>query len=362
MKENSIQILKTLTETPGVSGYEAPIRKVLADYLAPLSTQLKTDKLGSLIAIKEGKSTDPKIMLAAHMDEVGLMVTQITDAGYIKFQDLGGWWSQVLLDQRLEILTSGGKVMGVIGAKAPHILTEEELRQPIKLKNMFIDVGATSREEAEKMGIRQGDPIVPYSSFIMCKNYKTFMAKALDNRAGCAILVELFQRIKEVDHPNTIYSVMTVQEEVGLRGAATSVDVVKPDLAIVVDVTVATDTPGIDDNDVATRTYLGKGPVIGFYDASMIPHIPFRDLVVQTAVENNIPYQVEVMSGGGTDAGKIHVYRQGVPSVVIGIPVRCIHSHVGLAHLDDYQNSVELISALVKKIDLKTLIELLDNL
>lgn len=362
MKENSIELLKTLTETPGVSGYEAPIRKVLAGYLAPLSSQLETDKLGSLIAVKEGNSADPKIMLAAHMDEVGFMVTQITEEGYIKFQDLGGWWGQVLLDQRLEILASGGRVIGVIGAKAPHILTAEELKQPVKMKNMFIDVGATSKEETEKMGIKQGDPIVPYSPFMMCKNSKTFMAKALDDRAGCAMLVELFQRIKEIDHSNAIYGVMTVQEEVGLRGAATSVDVVKPDLAIVVDVTVATDTPGIGDNDVATKTYLGKGPVIGFYDASMIPHIPFRDLVVQTAVENNIPYQVEVMSGGGTDAGKIHVFRQGVPSVVIGIPVRYIHSHVGLAHLDDYQNAVELITALVKKIDSETLNEVQDNL
>lgn len=252
--------------------------------------------------------------------------------------------------------------MGVIGAKAPHILTHEEWKQPVKMKSMFIDVGSTSKAETEKIGIKQGDPVVPYSPFSVCKNSKTIMAKALDDRAGCAQLVELFQRLADCDHPNTVYGVMTVQEEVGLRGAATSVDVVKPDLAIVVDVTVATDTPGISDNDVATKTYLGKGPMIGFYDASMIPHIPFRDLAVKTAVENNIPYQVEVMSGGGTDAGKIHVFHQGVPTVVIGIPVRYIHDHVGLAHLDDYQNAVELLFSLVKSINMDTLNELQDNL
>ncbi|MTI85892.1 MAG: M42 family metallopeptidase [Firmicutes bacterium] len=362
MKENSLEILKTLTETPGVSGFESPIRKVLANYLSPLSSEIKTDKLGSLVAIKEGTSVGPKIMLASHMDEVGFMVTQITGEGFIKFQALGGWWNQVLLDQRLEILTSGDRVIGVIGAKAPHILTSEELRQPVKMKSMFIDVGSTSKEETEKIGIKPGDPVVPYSPFMLCKNSKTFMAKAIDDRAGCAMVVELFQRISRGEHPNTVYGVMTVQEEVGLRGANTSVDVVKPDLALVVDVTVATDTPGISDNEAPTKTYLGRGPVIGFYDASMIPHIPFRDLVIKTAQENNIPFQVEVMAGGGTDAGKIHVFREGVPSVVIGIPVRYIHDHIGLAHLDDYQHAVELLFALVKKMNAETLRELEDIL
>lgn len=304
MKNNSLEILKTLTETPGISGFESPIRKVLADYLTPLASQVTTDHLGSLIAVKEGTSGTPKIMVAAHMDEVGFMVTRITEEGFLKFQPLGGWWEQVLLAQRVEILTSGGRVVGVIGAKSPHILTAEERAKPVKIKAMYIDIGATSKEETLKIGIKQGDPAVPYSQFLLCPNSKTVMAKALDDRAGCALIVELLQELKECAHPNTVFGVMTVQEEVGLRGANTSVDVVRPDLALVMDVTVATDTPGIGDNDVATRTYLGKGPVISFYDASMIPHAPFRDLVVRTAIENNIPYQVEVMAGGGTDAGK----------------------------------------------------------
>ncbi len=362
MKEKSLELLKTLTETPGVSGFEGPIRQLLFEYFSSLSAEIKTDKLGSLIAVKEGRSVEPKIMLASHMDEVGFMVTQITEEGFIKFQPLGGWWNQVMLDQRVEILTANDTVPGVIGSKAPHILTPEETKQPVKIETMFIDVGSTSKEETEKIGIRQGDPIVPFSPFTVCKNSKSFMAKALDDRAGCAMTVEVFQSLDKADHPNTVYGVMTVQEEVGLRGAATSVDVVKPDLAIIIDVTVGTDTPGISDSAVATKTYLGKGPVIGFYDASMIPHIPFRDLVVQTAEENNIPYQVEVMTGGGTDAGKIHVYRQGVPSIVIGIPVRYIHGHVGIAHLEDYQNALELVLNLVKKIDGTILNQLQDNI
>ena len=362
MKEKRLELLKTLTETPGVSGFEAPIRKVLKDYLSPLATELTADNLGSLVAVKKGADEGVKIMVAAHMDEVGFLVTSITDDGFIKFQPLGGWWEQVLLAQRVEILTGKGRLLGVIGAKSPHILSAEERSKPVKIKTMYIDIGSTSREETEQAGVRQGNPAVPYSAFHLCENGKSIMARALDNRLGCALVVELFEELKDVHHQGTIYGVMTVQEEVGLRGATTSVDVVRPDLAIAVDVSVATDTPGIRDDDIASRNYLGKGPVIGFYDASMIPHTPFRDLVAQVAEENKIPFQVDVMAGGGTDAGKIHLFRQGVPSVVIGVPVRYIHDHTGVAHLDDYQNALRLLTALVRAIDSGTLQRLRDSI
>lgn len=362
MKEKTIDMLKTLTETPGVSGFEAPIRKVLKEYLSPLATELTTDHLGSLVAIKKGAGDEPKVMIAAHMDEVGFLITRVTDDGFIKFQPLGGWWEQVLLAQRVEILTGKGRVIGVIGAKSPHVLTFEERAKPVKISTMYIDIGSISKEETEQAGVKQGDSAVPYSTFRLCENGKSIMARALDDRVGCALVVELFQELKEIQHHGTIYGVMTVQEEVGLRGATTSVDVVRPDLALVVDVSVATDTPGAGENDVAPRTHLGKGPVIGFYDASMIPHTPFRNLVVGIAEENNIPYQIDVMAGGGTDAGKIHLFRQGVPSVVIGIPVRYIHDHTGVAHLDDYQNALRLLVALARVIDRETLARLEDNL
>lgn len=362
MEEKTVELLKTLTETPGVSGFEGPIRKVLKEYLAPLSTELTTDHLGSLVAIKRGTDEHPRVMVAAHMDEVGFLITRVTDDGFIKFQPLGGWWEQVLLAQRVEILTGSGRVVGVIGAKSPHILTAEERAKPVKLKTMYIDIGSTSKEETEKAGVKQGDPAVPFSSFHICENGKSFMAKALDDRVGCALVVQLFQELQQIQHPSTFYGVMTVQEEVGLRGATTSVDVVRPDLALVVDVSVATDTPGGGDIEVAPRTFLGKGPVIGFYDASMIPHTAFRNLVVKVAEENNIPYQVDVMAGGGTDAGKIHLFRQGVPSVVIGIPVRYIHDHTGVAHVDDYNNALRLLVALARIVDKQVLQELRDNL
>lgn len=350
-KEQSIELLRNLTEAPGVSGYESPIRKIISDYLSPYASEIQTDNLGSLIASRKGDREEPKIMLVSHMDEVGLMVTKITDEGFIKFQKLGAWWDPVLLDQKVQILTSSNKITGVIGAKAPHILTPEEKKQPITINSMFIDIGASSKEEVENLRIRSGDPIVPYSQFEMCTNSKSFMSKGLDDRAGCAMIIEIFRELDKYSHSGTIYGVMTVQEEIGLRGAGTSVSVVKPDLAIVLDVTVATDTPDISVSDVVSKTYLGKGPIVCFYDASMIPHIPFRDLVIDTAEENNIPYQIEIMPGGGTDAGKIHVYRQGVPSIVIGIPVRYIHDHIGIANLDDYHNAMRLVLALIKRLD-----------
>jgi len=359
-KEKSIELLKALTEASGVSGYETPVRKVIADCLAPLSCELQTDNLGSLIARKDGENDDPKIMLAAHMDEVGLIVTKITDEGFIKFLKLGGWYDPVLLDQKVQIYTADSRITGVIGAKAPHIMTPEEKKQMVTINSMFIDIGASNKEEVERLGIRSGDPVVPYSQFEMCSNSSSFMGKAFDDRTGCAMIIEILEELDQNKHPGTIYGVMTVQEEVGIRGAGTSVSVVKPDLAIVLDVTVATDTPDISLNEVVSKTYLGKGPVICFFDASMIPHIPFRDLVVDTAEENNIPYQIEIMPGGGTDAGKIHVYHQGVPSIVVGIPVRYIHDHIGIANIEDYHNAIRLVIALIKKLDINTVNQLID--
>lgn len=252
------------------------------------------------------------------------------------------------------------KITGVIGAKAPHILSPEEKNKPVTINSMFIDIEAFNKEEVEFLGIRSGDPVVPYSQFEMCFNSKQFMGKALDDRVGCAMIIEILNELNQYNHSGTVYGVMTVQEEIGIRGAGTSVSVIKPDLAIILDVTVATDTPDIPVDDVVSKTYLGKGPVICFFDASMIPHIPFRDFVTNTADECNIPYQIEIMPGGGTDAGKIHVYHQGVPSIVIGIPVRYIHDHIGIANIDDYHNALKLVIKLIEKLDVNTVRMLLD--
>ncbi|WPD18855.1 M42 family metallopeptidase [Thermaerobacter composti] len=347
-------LLRELTEAPGVSGYEAPVREVLTRYLGALAARIGTDNLGSLIAERPGAAARPRVMLAAHMDEIGFMVSHVDDGGFVRFQPIGGWWSQVMLAQRVRIHTARGPVTGIIGAKPPHILPADERSRPVDLRDMFIDVGAASRQEAEALGIRPGDPVVPASPFEPLGPPGAFLAKAWDDRAGCAILVEVLRRLATVQHPNTVYAVATVQEEVGLRGATTSVRAVAPDVALVVDTTVATDTPGIDRHRLPASCRMGGGPAVSLYDASMIPHLRLRDLVVDTARDHGIPIQFDVMPGGGTDAGKIHTASTGVPTLSIGIPVRYIHSHGSILRLSDLEQAVRLIVAVIQRLDAAT--------
>lgn len=357
MEDLTLQMLKDLTDAPGVPGNEAPAREVMERYISPYADEVYKDNLGSLIARQGEKG--PKILLAGHLDEVGFMVTRVTDDGFIKFQALGGWWEQVMLAQRVTIHTRKGEITGIIGSKPPHILPAEAKKKLIEKKDMFIDIGASSKEEAEEFGIRPGDSIVPVSPFTVMKNPKMLMAKAWDNRIGCAIAIEVLKRLKDEGHDNTVFGVGTTQEEVGLRGAQTSVNTVKPQIAFAVDVGIAGDTPGITPDEAASK--IGKGPQILLYDASMVPHTGLRDFVINVAEEENIPFQYEALAGGGTDAGRFHMYGEGVPSLVIGIPTRYIHSHAGIIHRDDYENAIELLVKVIKKLDDKTVTDILNS-
>jgi len=360
VEDKTLEMLKELTEAPGAPGFEAPARKVMKKYIEPFADEVYTDHLGSLIA-KQGNQGNqgPKILVAGHLDEVAFMVTRITDDGFIKFQPLGGWWEQVMLAQRVSIQTRKGEVIGLIGSKPPHILTAEARKKPVEKKDMFIDIGASSKEEAEEFGVRPGDAIIPVSPFTVLKNPKMLMAKAWDNRIGCAITIEVLKRLKEEKHGgNIVYGVGTVQEEVGLRGAQTSVNAVKPDIAFAVDVGIAGDTPGVTPDEADSK--LGKGPQILLYDASMVPHRGLRDFVIQVAEEENINFQYEAMAGGGTDAGRFHLQGDGVPSLVIGIATRYIHSHSAILHRDDFEQAVELLVKVIKRLDEITINKILE--
>src|SRR5690625_3821279 len=354
--DETLTMLKDLTDARGIPGNEKEVRDVMESYIQPYADKVYTDNLGSLIAKKAGDVNGPKIMVAGHLDEVGFMVTRIDDDGFIYFQTVGGWWSQVMLAQRVTIMSSKGNVTGVIGSKPPHILSPEARKKPVEIKDMFIDIGASSKEEAEKFGVKPGDSIVPYFEFTPLKNDKMLMAKAWDNRIGCAIAIEVLKQLEGQDHPNIVYSVGTVQEEVGLRGAKTSANLIKPDIAFGVDVGVAGDTPGISDKDADSE--LGKGPQIILYDASMVSHKGLRDLVIETADEHNIPYQYATMAGGGTDSGSIHLTGDGVPSLSITVATRYIHSHAAILHRDDFENAVKLIVETIKKLDQEKLKEI----
>lgn len=346
--DDTLKMLKELTDAPGVPGYEREVRLVMEKYLAPLA-EVSRDRLGSVIGRKQGSADSPRIMLAGHLDEVGFMVSLITDEGFLRFQPLGGWWDQVLLSQRVVIKTHKGDVVGVVGSKPPHVLSAEERKKVVEKKDMFIDVGAESKEDAMEMGIRLGDPIIPISEFTVMKNEKYLLAKAWDNRVGCALAIDVLKQLQGVDHPNTVYGVGTVQEEVGLRGAQTSSFVVEPDVGIALEVSIAGDVPGMKPEEAQSK--LGGGPTLLLYDATLIPNIKLRDLVIDTAEEENIPLQFDAMAGGGTDAGRMHLFGPGAAALAIGVPTRYIHSHVGILHRDDYDAAVRLLVALVRKLD-----------
>ncbi len=347
--DKTLSWLKQIAEMPGVSGFEQRVKELLLEKLSSIS-EVSTDKIGSIIFKKQGTEDTPKIMLASHMDEIGFMVKHITKEGFLKFTTLGGWWEQVMLGQRVTVLTAKGDIPGVVGSKPPHILTPDERKKLVQKRDMYIDVGAVDEKEArEVFGVRPGDPIVPYSQFTVMANEKYLMAKAWDNRIGCAIVADVIAGLQQELHANTVYGVGTVQEEVGLRGAKTSASVIDPDIAFAIDTCVAGDTPGVSDDQAASK--LGKGVSICIYDASMIPHSKLRDFVIGVAEHNNIPYQLDFTESGGTDAGRIHIHAEGVPSLVMSIPTRYIHSHNGIIHRDDYEAAVRLLIAVIKKLD-----------
>ncbi|MFS0574923.1 M42 family metallopeptidase [Sporosarcina sp. 179-K 3D1 HS] len=358
--DETLQMLKELTDAKGIAGNEREPRDVMKKYIEPLADTIEQDGIGSLIAKKAGDANGPKIMVAGHLDEVGFMVTKIDDKGFISFQTVGGWWSQVMLAQRVTIVTRKGEtVTGVIGSKPPHILSPEARKKPVEIKDMFIDVGASSKEEVMEWGVLPGDMIVPYFEFTVMNNEKHLLAKAWDNRIGCAIAIDILKQLKDEKHPNTVYSVGAVQEEVGLRGARTAAAKIQPDIGFAVDVGIAGDTPGISSKEAEGK--MGGGPQILLYDASMVSHTALRNFIVDTAEEHGIPYQFETMPGGGTDAGSIHLSGQGVPTLAICIPTRYIHSHAAMLHRDDYENTVKLLVEVIKKLDRETVDQITFN-
>ncbi|MDX8342089.1 M42 family metallopeptidase [Rossellomorea sp. YZS02] len=350
--DETLTMLKDLTDAKGVPGNEREVRDVMKKYIEPFADEVTTDNLGSLIAKKVGDENGPKIMVAGHLDEVGFMITQIDSKGFLRFQTVGGWWSQVMLAQRVSIVTSTGEVTGVIGSKPPHILPPEARKKPVDIKDMFIDIGASSREEVQEWGVKPGDMVVPHFEFTVMNNEKMLLAKAWDNRIGCAIAIDVLRNLKDEKHPNIVYGVGTVQEEVGLRGARTAAAKIQPDIGFGVDVGIAGDTPGVSDKEASSK--MGEGPQIILYDASMVSHKGLRDFVTDTADEHNIPYQFDAIAGGGTDSGAIHLTANGVPALSITIATRYIHSHAAMLHRDDYENAVKLITEVIKKLDKET--------
>ncbi|WP_373315327.1 MULTISPECIES: M42 family metallopeptidase [Siminovitchia] len=342
-----MDLFQTLTELPGAPGFEHQVRRFMKGELEKYSDEIVQDRLGSIFGVKHGQG--PKVMVAGHMDEVGFMVTQITENGMLRFQTLGGWWNQVLLSQRVQVITENGPIIGVIASIPPHLLSPEQRKKPMEIKNMMIDIGADDREDAKKIGIKPGQQIIPICPFTPLANPKKIMAKAWDNRYGCGLAIELMKELQHEKLPNILYSGATVQEEVGLRGAASAANMIQPDIFYALDASPANDMSG----DQKEFGHLGKGVLLRILDRSMVTLKGMREFVLDTAESHDIPYQYFV-SMGGTDAGRVHISNEGVPSAVIGICSRYIHTHASIVHVDDYAAAKELLVNLVKATDKAT--------
>ena len=353
----TLTFLKDLTDANGVPGQEREVRQVMRAYSEGYADREFQDNIGSIVFEKVGNEEGPKIVFAGHMDEVGFMVRYIEESGFVRFQTLGGWWSQVMLAQQVTITASNGqKYHGVIGSTPPHVLSPEARNKPVDIKEMYIDMGVSSKAEVEALGIKPGDMITPYIEFRQLANEKYLLAKAWDNRIGCAVAIDVMRGLKDQAHDNILYAVGTVQEEVGCRGARTVGQLVEPTIVFSLDVGIAGDVPGV--TPIQAQAKMGKGPILYLMDAGLVGHKGLRQFVVNIAEELEIPVQFETLPGGGTDAGAMHLTNAGAPALSIGIASRYIHSHTSMIHRDDYDYTVKLMTEVMKRLNTETVHEI----
>ena len=343
------RLLAELTNAHGVPGFESEVRHILRREWQGLLSNLHTDGVGNLLGSLAGSSGSPRVLVMAHMDEVGFLVRHIDEQGFIYFHNVGGYFAQSLLTQRMSILTANGPVLGYTGMKSGHILRPDERNQMIPLERMFIDVGARSREEAQGMGIRPGLPITYATEFEVLNGTGRYLAKAWDDRVGLAVITEALRELRDSSHPNEVHVAATVQEEIGLRGAAVVEASTHPHIVINLEIGIASDFP-LMTSPTLSQEALGKGPGIFVYDRSMIPNNNFVEWIIEVAKESDIPIQFESVSGYGEDASELQRSAQGIPAVNIGIPTRYGHSQSGVIARRDYDNTVKLVVAMIEKL------------
>lgn len=347
MDDKRFELIKKLTETQSVSGFEHNIREVIREEMTPYVDEIQQDGLGGIFGIRDKKDA-PTIMVAAHMDEVGFMVSNITDKGFFKVIALGGWNPQVVSAQRFTLQTRKGDYPVVSSSVPPHLLRGTGAKSQ-EIKDIFFDAGFESKEEAEEYGVRPGDTIVPDVETIRMANGKMILGKAWDNRYGVTAVLEALRDLKDTDLPNRLVAGANVQEEVGLRGTKGSVQKFKPDLFFAVDCSPADDVYG----NKESFGQLGKGTLIRIQDPGFIMSKEMREFLLDTAETHNIPYQYFV-SKGGTDAGAAHQLNEGIPSSVIGMSARYIHTHQTLFHIDDYEAALEMLKQVILGLDQST--------
>jgi endoglucanase len=350
------RLLGELADAPGPSGFEEAVRTVMVRELKPLADKLSYDGVGSVIA--QHGSSGPKVMLDAHMDELGGVVRRVTPTGYLSMQMLGGWLDQALPDQRWIIIGKKGPVHAVTGIRDVHVVPADERGKVYPRDTLYLDVGANTPAEVAALGLLPGDPVVPDSPFTVMGKGDRYLGKAWDDRVGLAVIIEALRRLRSSGHPNQLFVVATVQEEVGLRGARTAADLIKPDVGIAIEGGIAGDSPGR--NPEETQAVLGGGPGIFLYDSSTLPNRKFVRLVDATAQGGRIPLQHDLVQGYGDDSAAIQATNGGVPTVNLVVPARYTHAHNGIIDRADFDRTVDLVVALIGKLDAKTVADLRD--
>ncbi len=341
-----LNLIKDLSNSYAISGYEDELLEIIKKH----STNLKvtTDPMFNIYlqSKKQGKNK-LTVMLDGHLDEVGFIVQYIDEKGLLRFIPIGGWIVENIPAQLVVIKNSDGKyIKGIVSSKPPHFMTEKERSKKISIEDLSIDIGANSREEViEEYKINIGAPITPYSKFEYNINNDLMLGKAFDNRLGTACIIETMNNLISTDLNVNLIGALATQEEVGLRGAKVTAQTVKPDLAIIIEGSPA------DDNfseEYKIQCGLGRGPQLRYRDNSYITNYKFVNYARKIAEENNIPYQLAVRSSGGTNAGNIHLAENGIPCLVVGIPVRYVHTHNCFSKYQDYKNTLKLVENILK--------------
>lgn len=348
--DETARLLKALSEAPGPSAFEEEVRRIVVSEFSALGAGIEYDGLGSVLATLPGPTTGPRIMVTAHMDEVGMMVQHITPDGFIRVKLLGGILEQALPDQRWTILGRKGPVTAVSGLRTTHVTPPSQRAVVWSLEDTFLDVGARSREEVEQMGVRPGDGIAPLSEFLALPNGR-YAGKAWDDRVGLGVMIAAARRLRAggVTLPAHVVWVSTTQEEIGLRGAQTAVQKARPDLGISIEAGVSADYPVIGPTQAQER--LGGGPGIFLLDSSMIPNRKLRDFFFEVAGQAKIPLQPNVLTGYGEDGAEIQRYDSGRPSVNMTVPTRYLHGHTGIIQRSDFDGAVELLIQVLSRLD-----------
>ena len=350
------RLLGELADAAGPPGFEEPVRAIMVRELAPLADKISYDGLGSVIA--QHGNAGPRIMLDAHMDEVGGMVRRVTGQGFLTMQMLGGWLDQALLGQRWVIIGAKGPVKAITGIRDVHVTPAEERTRVYPRTSIYLDVGAKNAAEVAALGISPGDPVVPDAPFAVLGSSGRYLGKAWDDRVGLAVVIEALRRLAKEGHPNQLFVAATTQEETGLRGAHTAADVIKADIGIAIEGGVAGDQPGLNADE--TQAVLGGGPGIFLYDSSAQPNRKLSALIIATAEAIKVPLQRDLVQGYGDDSAEIQKSNGGVPTVNLVVPARYTHAHNGVIDRADFDRTVELVVALIKRLDAATVARLRD--